>query len=631
MCGIAGILDTGSSTPDTVYEQAVQNMLDKMVHRGPDNRGQEKICHSTGTRLFLGHQRLSVIDPSSKGHQPMTNQDSSIWISTNSEIFNFQDLKSQLKSKYEFKSNSDTEVLLKSYEEWGIDCLSKLRGMFAFAIWDGNNNKLILARDRLGIKPLYYFRKNNLLIFSSELRSIKSSNLINTKINPSGIYQYLSYGRVGSEETILEPILELPPANYLISSENNTQRRKYWEPFQSSNVFQPNIPVVEQINELLEEAVSLQLVSDVPLGAFLSGGIDSSAVVGMMTSKSSRAIKTLSVNFSDKSYDESKFSNKIASEYRTSHHEVHLSESNIFEWLGNALYAMDQPTVDGINTYIISQVAHQQELTVALSGLGGDELFAGYDSFHVIPKLNRVKKILDALPSSVRKHLGLMLSLILKGSDKGKKIKHLVTGEISGDHLYFLIRTLFCMEDMNMLFRDPDLLNSEILKNIKNTSKIIESKKNLSLINLISYLEVTQYTAPTLLRDTDFMSMANGLEVRVPLLDHKLVELLFSIPSDMKIKKGQPKILLINALRKKLPDSLINRRKMGFTLPFENWMRGNMKSEVESVLLSPSKKLSDYISHSASKKIWKDFLDKKCSWSRPWALYVLKKWVDINT
>ena len=291
---------------------------------------------------------------------------------------------------------------------------------------------------------------------------------------------------------------------------------------------------------------------------------------------------------------------------------------------------MDQPTIDGINTYIISQAARQKGLTVALSGIGSDELFAGYDSFHMIPKLNRIKKITNALPFFLRKQLGYIISKLMTQSDKSTKLIHLINGQISGAHVYFLVRSLFCAEGIATLFSDQSIKDAEIMKNVERTQDLIDSKKDLSLINLTSYLELTQYTAPTLLRDTDMMSMAHGLEVRVPFLDHKLVELMLSIPPKMILKQGSPKSLLVNSLKRKLPDSLVTRKKMGFTLPFENWMRGKMKSEMESVLLTPSQKLSDHISEFGISKVWTDFLEKRCSWSRPWSLYVLKKWVEKN-
>lgn len=630
MCGIAGIFDNNSKKPSESLAKGLQMMLNAIKHRGPDDRGQKRITSKNGINIYLGHQRLSIIDTSNGGHQPMSNNESTIWISTNSEIYNYSELKDELENKYEFRSKSDTEVLLRSYELWGIDCLKKIRGMFAFAIWDGTNNKLILARDRIGIKPLYYFSKNNILIFSSELRAILASKIDKPSINPTGLFQYLSYGRVGSFESILDSITELPAGHFLVADKHGIKIQKYWDPISENKLEQPTTKIVQRIGSCLDEVARQHLVSDVPVGAFLSGGIDSSAVVSMITANTPTPIQTISVTFQDKDYDESKYSSLFANRLGTNHHELLLSERDLIENLSPALASMDQPTVDGINTYMISQAAKNMGLKVALSGLGGDELFAGYNSFSLVPRLNKIKKVLNSLPTGLRKQLSNLASRLMPPSDKSTKLKHLIKNQYNGAHVYFLFRALFCEQELGKLFSDPLILKKEITKNLNRTQELIESHSGLSPVDLVSYLEMTHYMATTLLRDTDMMSMAHGLEIRVPLLDHKLVELMFSIPSNLKIKQGVPKPLLVNSLNRKLPDFIVRRKKMGFTLPFEVWMRGEMRPEIESVLLSRSEKLSDFICQAGVNKIWSDFLNKRCSWSRPWSLYVLKKWIDKN-
>ena len=630
MCGIAGIFDNNSKKPTESLAKGLQMMLNAIKHRGPDDRGQKRITSENGINIYLGHQRLSIIDTSNGGHQPMSNNESTIWISTNSEIYNYSELKDELENKYEFRSKSDTEVLLRSYELWGIDCLKKIRGMFAFAIWDGTNNKLILARDRIGIKPLYYFSKNNILIFSSELRAILASKIDKPSINPTGLFQYLSYGRVGSFESILDSIMELPAGHFLVADKHGIKIQKYWDPIPENKLEQSTTKIVQRIGSCLDEVARQHLVSDVPVGAFLSGGIDSSAVVSMITANTPTPIQTISVTFQDKDYDESKYSSLFANRLGTNHHELLLSERDLIENLPPALASMDQPTVDGINTYMISQAAKNMGLKVALSGLGGDELFAGYNSFSLVPRLNKIKKVLNSLPTGLRKQLSNLASMLMPPSDKSTKLNHLIKNQYNGAHVYFLFRALFCEQELGRLFSDPLILKKEITKNLHSTQELIESHSGLSPVDLISYLEMTHYMATTLLRDTDMMSMAHGLEIRVPLLDHKLVELMFSIPSNLKIKQGVPKPLLVNSLNRKLPDFIVRRKKMGFTLPFEVWMRGEMRPEIESVLLSRSEKLSDFICQAGVNKIWSDFLNKRCSWSRPWSLYVLKKWIDKN-
>jgi asparagine synthase (glutamine-hydrolysing) len=630
MCGIAGILDNNSRTSPERLTKGFQMMLDGLKHRGPDDRGEVKIKGKNGLNLNLGHQRLSIIDTSQGGHQPMTNNDSTIWISTNSEIYNYKELKHELKKNYKFRSNSDTEVILRSYETWGIDCIKKLRGMFALAIWDGPNNKLFLARDRIGIKPLYYYSKNNIFMFSSELRAMIASKVDKPSINPTGIFEYLAFGRVGSHESILDSIKEIPPGHFLIADDKEIKINKYWDPFQETKILESPTQIVQRIGNCLNEVAQQHLVSDVSIGAFLSGGIDSSAVVSMISTNTPTPIKTIAVTFKDKVFDESKYSSLVANHFGTQHQEFLLSETDLIENLIPAIGSMDQPTVDGINTYMISQAAKSMGLKVALSGLGGDELFAGYNSFSIVPRLNKLKKILNIFPIDLRKKFIQLAINVMSSSDKLTKLNHLIQGQYNGSHVYFLFRSLFCEQELGSLFSDPLLLKNEISKNLQRTQELIDSQSQLSTVDTISYLEMSHYMNTTLLRDTDTMSMAHGLEVRVPLLDHKLIELMFSIPSNMKIKKGSPKPLLTNSLTNKLPKFIVQRKKMGFTLPFEHWMRGKMRSEIETVLLSPSDKLSNFISQDGVQKTWSNFLDKRCSWSRPWSLYVLKKWADKN-
>lgn len=603
----------------------LRRMLDQLRHRGPDDRGEEKfVDESDGIAVYLGHQRLSIIDLTVKGHQPMANDTQSIWISTNSEIYNFRELREELRSKYDFHSNSDTEVLLKAYEEWGVDCLQKLRGMFAFAIWDSTRKTLFLARDRLGIKPLYYFSSANCFLFASELRAVKASGIPETRLNATGLFHYLTFGSLLSPETLLEAIKELEPAHYLLVSHESFEKVKYWDPAGKSHEFSQ-----DETGPALAEAVKLRLVSDVPLGAFLSGGIDSSAVATLMKQHSPADLNTLSVVFKEREFDESEYSTRVARQLETRHQTLELSDSELLDSLSQAIAAMDQPTVDGINTWFIARSARQAGWKVALSGAGGDELFGGYDSFRLLPRLAFLEKNLAALPRSWTYYLANLLKHVLKNSDRTAKFIHLMQNKKSGCHTYFLLRALFCEDRIHDLFQDKSLFKNEIRKNFERTLNICSSIASLHPLKQISYLELTHYLANTLLRDTDMMSMAHGLEVRVPLIDHLLVEKLFSLPAQQQFA-GPHKALLVRSLPQPLPEKVTLRKKMGFTLPFETWMRKNLRNEVESVLNEPSAPLRDFISESSVQQVWKDFLEHRVSWSRPWALYVLKKWLLHN-
>ncbi len=627
MCGIAGILEF-ENTGESNNPKILGLMLDRIRHRGPDDRGEEQIFSKNGPILHLGHQRFSIIDLTPGGHQPMTNDNKSLWITTNSEIYNFRELRQELTPYLNFNSQSDTEVLLKSYEYWGLECLEKFRGMFAFAIWDSIKNQLILARDRLGIKPLYYFIENNQFLFASEQRALLATGLPEKKINPTALYHYLSFGHLKSPESLIQNIQELKPGHYLIVEANGSYKEtQYWNPLNSA-VDKKD----EALQDIIHEAVRYRQVSDVPIGAFLSGGIDSSAIISHMARISEYPITTLSIGFKEKEFDESSHSAEISNLFNTEHKLLILNEDQLLKALPKALNAMDQPTMNGINTFLISQAAHETGLKVVLSGLGGDELFGGYPSFQLVPKLLERKKWLRLYP----KFLLNLGTRILKGSlppDQSVKLDHWLNQKFSGAHEYYLVRALYCQDQVSDLFQDKNIAEKETIKNYEGTKKsldIFNQTKINGNFNLISYLEITHYLQNMLLRDTDMMSMAHPLEVRVPFLDHKLVEYMFAMPTGLKKIASTPKNLLVDSMNPPLPDSIVNRKKMGFTLPFEPWMRGAMKSEMETVLLTRVKSLDDLVSQATVENIWQQFLEKKISWSRPWSLFVLKRWAEKN-
>ena len=628
MCGIAGILDFKKTEQFNNPSRVLKLMLDRIRHRGPDDRGQECISSKDGPTLHLGHQRFSIIDLSSGGHQPMTNEAKSIWISTNSEIYNFRELRQELSSFLHFNSQSDTEVLLKSYEYWGLECLKKFRGMFAFAIWDSLKHQLVLARDRLGMKPLYYFVKNNQFLFASEQRALLATGLPKNIINPTALYHYLSFGHLKSPESLIENIQELKPGHYLIvEGDGSYKETQYWHPL---NIEGENEG--ESLQDIIHEAVKYRQVSDVPIGAFLSGGIDSSVIISHMARISEIPITTLTIGFKEKNFDESGYSAEISKLFNTKHKLLILDEDQLLNILPKAINAMDQPTMDGINTFLISQAAHETGLKVVLSGLGGDELFGGYPSFQLVPKLLERKKWIKLYP----KFLLNLGTRILKGSlppDQCVKLEHWLNGKFSGAHEYYLIRSLYCQDQVSDLFHDKNIAEKETIKNYEATKKSLDSFNKTKIkgdFNLISYLEITHYLQNMLLRDTDMMSMAHPLEVRVPFMDHKLVEYMFGMSIKQKKFTSTPKNLLVNSMSPPLPDSIVHRKKMGFTLPFDPWMRGAMKSEMESVLLTRVKPLDDLVSQATVEKIWHQFLKQKISWSRPWSLFVLKRWVEKN-
>lgn len=632
MCGIAGLIDfSNGQLPGYEHHsgKVLRVMLDHLRHRGPDDRGEERFEVENGPPVYLGHQRLSIIDLTKTGHQPMPNDTQSIWVSTNSEIYNFKELREELESKnYKFRSRSDTEVLLKAYEEWGVECLQKLRGMFAFAIWDSHKKVLFLARDRLGIKPLYYFSSSDCFLFASEVRALAATGIPETSLNATGLFHFLSFGSLSAPDTLWESIQELMPGHYLLVTPESMVEKQYWNPLSPPKISPDSHDSL--LKNTLKESVKLRQISDVSLGAFLSGGIDSSAVVSLMHQESDSPVETLSVVFKEPDYDESAYSEKVALQMGTRHRTLELDESDLVNALPEAISAMDQPTVDGINTFLISKCARQAGWKVALSGIGGDELFGGYGSFSLLPKLSVFEKYLRALPRSWQIFTGNCLKRFLPDSDQNSKLAHFVSGQKSGSHSYFLLRALFCEDRVRGLFRDKNRFDNEILKHLERTQQQLDSMSALHPLKQISYLELTHYLSNTLLRDTDMMSMAHGLEIRVPLIDHRLVELMFSLPPEIQFARPPQKSLLVNSLPNSLPPEIVHRKKMGFTLPFEHWMRNELREEVESVLLEPVSPLADFIDETEVRQVWMDFLARRVSWSRPWALYVLKKWLKTN-
>jgi asparagine synthase (glutamine-hydrolysing) len=629
MCGIAGLINFDPTDQPDNSGKVLRNMLDQLCHRGPDDRGEERIESTSGPTLHLGHQRFSIIDLSQAGHQPMPNVDKSVWISTNSEIYNYKELRNELGGN--FQSESDTEVLLRAYEHWGIGCLDRLVGMFSFAIWDSKKEALFIARDRLGIKPLYYNINEKQFAFASELRSLLASGLIEKSINPTGLYNFLSFGHSSSPETIVNSVRELKPGHYLwIDKNGDWEEKEYWNPLTGNGDSLPSQEIHEAVKTSIEDAINCRRVSDVPLGAFLSGGIDSSVVVGNLAKFSEEPLTTLTIGFSEKQFDESAFSQEIADRFKTSHQIMCLDEEQLLQALPASISAMDQPTIDGINTYLISRSAHEAGLKVVLSGLGGDELFGGYPSFHLIPNLLQRKKWLKAIPRWLASW-GIGLGKTFFSPTQAMKLDHLIQGKLSGAHEYFLVRALFCQEPVSNLFADPEQAQTEIDKDFQRTLRLTEKGPQGDLFNQISYLETFHYLQNMLLRDTDMMSMAHPLEVRVPFMDHRLVELMFQVPGNVKASgENYSKSLLVDSMRELVPDSVSRRKKMGFTFPFEIWMRGALRPEIEAVLLSPMNQLDGLVSQPGVERVWNDFLSGQVSWSRPWALYVLKSWVNKN-
>lgn len=637
MCGIAGI---AYSTPTRQKRAigAVKRMMDIQTHRGPDDSGLYSDDY-----VVLGHRRLAVIDLSSLGRQPISNENGTVWVVYNGEIYNYRELREDLvKCGHVFKSRSDSEVLVHGFEEWGIEeLLRKLIGMFAFAIYQSYSKgrksvldrpslksqndgfRLILARDRLGKKPLYYAWQDDQLIFASEVRAMKASGLLPNKLNGLAIEGYLAFGSVPSPLTMFEQVEALDSGCYMIVENGKSTLYRYWKPsfVPDSNLKKKDI--LDQLQQLLEDSVRLRLVSDVPVGVFLSGGIDSTSIVALMHKVSRNPIHTFSLTFQESEYDEADIAERVARRFQTTHLAYKTGPREVLEELPKFFDSMDQPTIDGLNTYLVSKVTREAGTIVALSGVGGDELFGGYPSFRRVPQLYRLARLVHTFP-----WIGQMAaSALSQCSSKWKmnKLGVLLDGQPSLESAYLAMRGLFLGGELasGTPATGPRNMNVHFssLEYLKNLSQECE---NSDSFNKVSWLEMRSYLHNQLLRDTDVMGMAHALEIRVPFLDHRLVELIAKIPP--AIKMGQPpKSLLLQAVGQKIPHEVWEHPKMGFTLPFDSWFRTSWKPMIEEKLTSDTFSI-DGLSEN-SNVLWKRYLDGSLHWSRIWAVIVLKEWL----
>jgi asparagine synthase (glutamine-hydrolysing) len=632
MCGIFGTISRDTSLSPGLLENAASSL----AHRGPDYSG---ILHLNAADQEIGfaHTRLSIIDLSPLGHQPMHDPLTGNWIVFNGEIYNFRRLRQELESAgAAFRSHSDTEVVLAAYRTWGEDCLSRLAGMFAFGLWDAPRNRLLLARDPMGIKPLYYYQSDANLLFASEVRTLLQTGLIPRKADPTGILSYLAFGSVYEPWTMVEGICAVPPG-HLIRVENRAVTiRQYWNPLQSFSdaVESDHRPhdgagtaTTAQLPAILRDAVMSHLVSDVPVGVFLSGGIDSSSLVAVLSHNGVRA-NTFSLVFREEEFNEGPYSREVARRFGTEHHEIPVSLEDTLAVLPAALGAMDQPTIDGINTYLVSAKARAAGVKVALTGLGADEMFAGYSNFRRVPRMESFVQRFGRLPRFARQPLSASLALIGGKSDRNRKFAEMTGSRDPIVHPYFFARMLFGSADREALFSALDYQASrQSLDRMLQES--VTASQSLDPVNRVSYLESHFYMRNTLLRDSDFMSMAHGLELRVPFLDRNLVEACFRIPGARKLEGDLPKSLLLASLGVELPREIVNRPKRGFTLPFERWLRGEMRQPVETALLGSGRHHAS-LNPDAVRNVWNQFLAGETSWSRPWSLFVLEQWCVQN-
>ncbi|HZQ25956.1 MAG TPA: asparagine synthase (glutamine-hydrolyzing) [Terriglobales bacterium] len=624
VCGIVGILARGCSVSADMLQRATQSL----AHRGPDDAGTTIILAAENLEVGLGSRRLAVLDLSSSGHQPMSDPQTDNWIVYNGEVYNFREIRSELEKRgVHFQSGSDTEVVLKAYGEWGTDFLPKLRGMFAFAIWDGRQRRLLVARDPMGIKPLYYSCSETHLIFASEIRALLSTGLVRRAIDHAGIFNYLTFGSVYEPNTMVRGISALQGGYFLTWEQGNIQQQQMYCDLVDRDA-QGVASTSWDLREELFSTVRSHLVSDVPVGIFLSGGMDSSALAAILNA-SSIPTRTISLAFGEAEFDEASYAREIAKQFRTDHHEIVITENEALDTVPDIVQAMDQPSVDGVNTYLVSRSARKAGIKVALSGLGGDELFGGYSSFKTVPRMERFHRVWHHLPDRARRSASGFYESLARPGDQGRKISALIAENGRLIHPYFLSRMLFTPKYRKQLFpfaaeNDEQRANAPLRQSVQNAG-------SLHPVNRVSYLEARCYMLNTLLRDSDVMSMAHGLELRVPFADFALAKKILNLSGDTKLGNGVPKPLLVHALQNALPDSIVQRPKHGFTLPFERWLKGKWEGTVEATLEQiPDGPLREILDVGAVKNVWRDFVQGEISWSRPWSLFVLQRWCELN-
>jgi asparagine synthase (glutamine-hydrolysing) len=619
MCGIAGILTVD---PDIDVAPSVVTMTAKLRHRGPDAQGAVVRRYADAT-VGLAHSRLSILDLSPAGRQPMNSANGQLWMTYNGEVYNFQELRQELKQERRFRSGTDTEVVLEAFSRWGLGALSRIRGMFALGLWDEQNRKLTLARDPFGIKPVYYARTGNTFLFASELRALLATGLVSKTLSASGVESFLRTGAVEAPRTIVEEIRCLLPGQQMqISMEDGIQvaEPEFYStgrPLPEASPYRRREEALEELSRILTDSIRLHKVSDVPLGVFLSGGIDSSALVALLRRVTEERSRTFSVVFAERQFSEQTHARKIADQFDTDHREIFLTEQGLLQQLPEAIAALDQPSSDGFNTYVISKAVKQEGITVALSGLGGDELFGGYNSFRRSMLLQRLRLV----PQPLRTTAAGIGRVLLNGSVRRSKFWDFLESDGSPAAGYSISRRLF----------SPDEIG-ELGIRTRETSGWQPEAEMLDTVNAVSNLELHGYMANTLLRDADSMSMAHALEVRVPFVDSAVANFVLGMPGEWKVRQGRPKALLLDALNGELPDSIWKRPKMGFSLPFERWMRCALQPELEKTFHAAAEFHSNGLAASAALAVWQRFLDRPRAerWSRPWALYILQRWCDRN-
>jgi asparagine synthase (glutamine-hydrolysing) len=621
MCGIAGIVTPGSAE---ALRPGAERMALAMSHRGPDSQGVQSLgaCQ-------LVNARLAIIDLSERGRQPMSSADGNLWITYNGETYNAAELRAELEKRgHQFHSTTDTEVVLHLYQEYGERCVEKLRGMFAFAIWDIDAQKLFLARDRLGIKPLYLYRSAGQLVFASEIKTLLASGLVPRKLDPAGLRAFLQLGHIPPPWTAIRGVTPLEPGHIGVWQNGEWRTESYW----TLNTHAVAAPAPDQLAEglsgVLLDAMRNHLVSDVPVLMFLSGGTDSACLAAAARKAGAQNLSAMTVGFGEAEFDETELSRRTAQALDIPHQVVTLDAGRVAADLDHAIWALDQPSVDGLNSYWISKLAAEAGFKVALSGQGGDELFGGYESLPWFERFTKVARWARPFPNALFGPILNQPSLPFRW----RKLSYLIGADDPFVASQMAVKVLFLDRDVSSLL-SPSLgkngHHAEAEHHLAYWSKMVEHE---DLLERLAFMDIHTHLEPRLLRDLDATSMAHSIEVRPVFLDHRLVEYLLPVPSETRI---QQKRLLLDAAKFFLSPDLLrdleSRRKRTFTFPFKRWITRDLHNTMQETFSQQRLRSLRVLEFGAVDDLWRRYERSESSvgWSRIWSLFVLERWCEI--
>ena len=629
MCGICGVVCGDDSV--TVEQPLLERMCSVLAHRGPDDHGWFLRRYKNGTNALLvglGHTRLSIIDLDT-GQPPMSNEDGTVWIAFNGEIYNFQSLRPPLESKgHKFRTCSDTEVIVHAYEEWGTECVERFRGLFAFALWVERERRLLLARDRLGQKPLYYWHDGHRFAFGSELKALLQVPGVPRRVDPRALYSYLTYQYVPHPLSMFAGIRKLPPAHSLVWQDGRIEERRYWLPDFALERQRSAEAWCAELRERLKEATRLRLISDVPLGAFLSGGIDSSITVGLMSQIAGPGVKTFSIRFEEKKYDESDYAREVAEHFHTDHREMTV-RPNAVDIIPKLVWHYDEPFSDSsaIPTYYVSQMT-REHVKVALTGDAGDECFAGYPRYRAV----KLGHYFDRLPEPVRwlaaHRLWQKLPASVEQKTVRRRLKRLCQALAMPPRERYLEWIAIFNDDRKLA-----LCSKELLDQVRETPSLWALGRYYDLcasrdaVGQTTFVDLLSYLPDDLMTKVDIASMAHGLETRSPFLDHEVVEFAATMPTSLKLRGLTSKYVLKQAFKDLLPAHILRRRKMGFGVPVAEWFRGELKDYVRDVLLCERSLGRGYFRRDAVQRLVAEHTTRQFDHGyRLWSLLMFELW-----